>query len=57
MDFKKAFNIGYIVFLIILALIYFIIPSENTLIAILTLCLLFGIYQIVIGNALKQKQK
>jgi hypothetical protein len=57
MDFKRAFNIGYIVFLIILALIYFIIPSENSWIAIVILCLLFGIYQIVIGNALKRKQK
>lgn len=55
MTYKKAFNIGYIVFLIMLALIYFLVPHENVWVAIIILCVLFGVYQIVIGYVLKQK--
>lgn len=54
MEFKKVFAFGYMVFLMILAFIYFIIPSENTWIAIIILCVLFGIYQVVIAGTLKK---
>jgi hypothetical protein len=55
MTFKKAFHIGYIVFVVILALIYFIVPHEHSWIGIFILSILFGIYQIIVGIKLKQK--
>jgi hypothetical protein len=55
MTFKKAFNIGYIVFLVILAFIYFLVPLDNVWVAIIILSVLFGIYQIVVGTILKKK--
>ncbi|MDR7079929.1 Na+/melibiose symporter-like transporter [Neobacillus niacini] len=54
MSFKKAFIIGYIVFLIALAFVYFFVPHEYNWIAIVILCLLFGIYQVIVGYRLKQ---
>jgi len=56
MSFKKAFIIGYIVFLTALAFIYFLVPHEYNWIAIVILCLLFGIYQVIVRYRLKQKQ-
>jgi hypothetical protein len=55
MTFKKAFNIGYLVFLIILVGIYFLVPHEYSWIGIVILSVLFGIYQIIVGAMLKKK--
>lgn len=56
MSFKKAFIIGYIVFLTALAFIYFLAPQEYSWIAIVILSLLFGIYQVIVQYRLKQRQ-
>lgn len=57
MTFKKAFNIGYLIFVILLIAIYFLIPDEYYFVGVITLCVLFGIYQIVINSRLKQNGK
>ncbi|WP_409276176.1 hypothetical protein V1499_11340 [Neobacillus sp. SCS-31] len=55
MSFKKAFNIGYVIFLIILVALYFLVPAENMWIAVVILSFLFGLYQLVVGYKLKEK--
>ncbi|MCM3587016.1 hypothetical protein M3182_14860 [Mesobacillus maritimus] len=56
MTFKKAFHIGYLIFLVLLAGVYYLVPHEYSWIAILILSLLFGLYQIVSGYVLKRKK-
>lgn len=54
MSFKKAFIIGYLVFLIALAFVYFFVPHEYNWIAVVILSLLFGIYEVIVRYRLKQ---
>ncbi|REB08670.1 hypothetical protein DVB69_05955 [Sporosarcina sp. BI001-red] len=45
---KNLFSIGYLVYVTALACVYFIVEPQNILAPILTLTLLFGVYQIYI---------
>jgi uncharacterized membrane protein HdeD (DUF308 family) len=54
MTFKKMFSIGYLLFLFALVLVYFFIPTENVITAIIILSIIFGIYQIVISIKLSK---
>ena len=41
---KKIFNMGYAVFLMILAIVYFTVDPRNIFVPILALTLLFGLF-------------
>ncbi|MGN7177109.1 hypothetical protein BK139_22005 [Paenibacillus sp. FSL R5-0490] len=56
MTFKKLFNIGYAVFLIACLLVYFLIPHTYGWVVLVTLAVLFGIYQVFILWKMKQKR-
>ncbi|CEG27071.1 hypothetical protein [Bacillus sp. B-jedd] len=55
--FMRLFNRGYIVFLIFMALAYFTLPNNLIYPAIVTLPLLFGVYQVIIYLMLRKKQE
>jgi len=55
--FMRLFNRGYIVFLIFMALAYFSLPHNLLFPAIVTLSLLFGVYQLIIHFKLRKKQE
>lgn len=57
MTFKKGFIWGYLVFVIVLAVVYFTIPREYSLIAIVSVAILFGLYQIVLNSKIKKARK
>ncbi|MEK3856359.1 hypothetical protein [Cytobacillus sp. FSL H8-0458] len=56
MTFKKLFNIGYAVFLLAFLLVYFFIPHTYGWVVLVTLAILFGIYQLIILWKLKPKR-
>ncbi len=56
MSFMKLFHIGYFVFLIAMAFVYFFVPNDYAWIAIVILCLLFGVYQMIVRYRLRRKQ-
>jgi len=47
MTFKKAFNIGYFIFLLAMMIVYFFIPVEQKFPSILMLIVAFGLYQFI----------
>ncbi|MBB2482519.1 hypothetical protein H5P36_20320 [Bacillus sp. APMAM] len=47
MTFKKAFNIGYFIFLLTMMIVYFFIPAERKFPVILMLTVVFGLYQFI----------
>ncbi|MGD6857659.1 hypothetical protein [Bacillus infantis] len=55
MTFKKGFILGYLVFILLMALVYITIPREYTFISLITVGLLFGFYQIVLSLKVKKK--
>ncbi|MGM0789778.1 MAG: hypothetical protein ACQEUD_06765 [Bacillota bacterium] len=55
MTFKKGFILGYLVFILLMALVYITIPREYTFISQITVGLLFGFYQIVLSLKVKKK--
>lgn len=57
MTFKKGFIWGYLVFVLILAIVYFVIPREYLLITTITVAILFGLYQIVLSSRMKKARK
>ncbi|MCY7766643.1 hypothetical protein [Bacillus inaquosorum] len=56
MTFKKAFNIGYVVLLLSFVLVYFILPAEQVITAVIILTLIFGAYQFILLKTLYKKQ-
>ncbi|MBG9446007.1 hypothetical protein [Cytobacillus firmus] len=56
MTFKKLFNIGYAVFLLACLLVYFLISHTYGWVVLVTLAVLFGIYQMIILWKMKQKR-
>ncbi|MCI3194756.1 hypothetical protein GXP75_03470 [Bacillus sp. HU-1818] len=55
MTFKKAFNIGYVVLLLSFILVYFILPAEQVITAVIILTLIFGAYQFILLKTLYNK--
>jgi hypothetical protein len=54
---KKAFNIGWIAYVILMILSYFILPVENVFAAIMVLTLIFGVFNIYLwSKALRKKE-
>ncbi|KIU04400.1 hypothetical protein ACFVL4_17900 [Bacillus subtilis] len=56
MTFKKAFIIGYVVLLLSFVLVYFILPVEQVITAVIMLTLLFGAYQLILLKKLYKNQ-
>lgn len=56
MTFKKAFIIGYVVLLLSFVLVYFILPAEQVIKAVIILTLLFGVYQLILLKKLYKNQ-
>ncbi|MFC9655447.1 hypothetical protein ACFVIX_06375 [Bacillus subtilis] len=56
MTFKKAFIIGYVVLLLSFVLVYFILPAEQVITAVIILTLLFGAYQLILLKKLYKNQ-
>lgn len=56
MTFKKAFIIGYVVLLLSFVLVYFILPAEQVITAVIILTLLFGVYQLILLKKLYKNQ-
>ncbi|MGG0049420.1 hypothetical protein [Bacillus atrophaeus] len=55
MTFKKAFNIGYVVLLLSFVLVYFNLPAEQVITAVIILTLIFGAYQFILLKRLYKK--
>ncbi|HEY4553912.1 MAG TPA: hypothetical protein VIG80_12000 [Bacillaceae bacterium] len=47
MNFKKSFNTGYLVYLLGLIVMYFTFPADRMFPVLLTLTILFGLYQFI----------
>ncbi len=56
MSFMKLFQIGYFIFLIAMGFVYFFVPNDYAWITIVILCLLFGVYQMIVRYRLRRKQ-
>ncbi len=57
MTFKKGFIWGYLVFVLAMAIVYFTIPREHSLIALISVAILFGLYQFVLNLQIKKERK
>lgn len=54
--FKKAYIIGYVVLLLSFVLVYFILPAEQVIKAVIIMTLLFGVYQLILLKKLYKNQ-
>lgn len=57
MTFKKAFNIGYVVLLLSIIVVYLLLPVDQIFTAINILTVLFGVYQFVIFKKLNEQKQ
>ncbi|MCW1835526.1 MULTISPECIES: hypothetical protein [Bacillus] len=57
MTFKKAFNIGYVVLLLSIIVVYLLLPVDQIFTAIIILTVLFGVYQFVIFKKLNEQKQ
>lgn len=56
MTFKKGFNIGYFVYLIVLFLVFYFVPIASKIWTALGVTVLFGVYQMILSSKLKSKK-
>jgi multisubunit Na+/H+ antiporter MnhC subunit len=54
---KKAFNIGWIMYVILMIVSYFILPVENVFAAIMVLTLIFGAFNIYLWSKAVRKKE
>lgn len=57
MNFKKIFNIGYVIYVAALMIVYFLLPVEKIFIAIMILTIIFGVFNIVLASKFNHTKK
>lgn len=57
MTFKKGFFWGYLVFVLVIVIIYFTIQPKYGFYALITLSILFGLYQAILSLKVRKARK
>jgi preprotein translocase subunit YajC len=57
MTFNKGYYLGYLVFVLAMVIVYFTVPREYGFYALITLAIIFGLYQFVLISKRKKASK